>query len=698
MNDNEEFMVIPESPIDEFSVPSQPNYNQNAQAGAQIAQGQPVHQGYSQPGTAFTGGVSQQVTPNVQGAGIPNQNIPGQGVPGQGMPGQGVPGQGMPGQGIPQQRQVPPQQRQVPPQQRVPNQGASPQPPVAEMPPKPKKKFPKILIVLPVLTVLVGGGIIVGTKFMGKSTQEAVVQDYTTSGRFAYDTLQNALATWDATAIDAIVGQEDGDSWLAQEWSWVNGVKLRQEYLKKVGAMIQFQYPQVPQMATDGTQLLQGGNPVMIESYMNAGESVTFNIPDYAVLAETMKEETDYIQKMYKSYLDSAENLYRLPDDLFNLMMQYLCDKPQLPTKEVSVALTVRLSLDGTPYIESDAELDDLLFGNEDFRNMSETFSQVALGWTGFKDEHYTEKEEQHNDEWDAWHAKFIAYYEADGGHYDPATHTYSGGKFNKNRSQWEPWYLRDENNQYVLDENGEKVVNYFSIKAEDGTDWIQPDETILVDVEKVRQVEDPWVNESGIRHDNLGVHYITESYNGKGTRVCRVGDGTVNTPAGIGTPIVTKALCDDGKYHDVEVAVIGYWVGEDAINYSEKFSQRNRGFTTSSVVQLITYELTIRNLETEPITLNSEMTLCDKNANVSSRTGTMYDFLNENITIKPNETVTVNDWASSTELAQKYVCWGKSFGRQYPTIYFDCLAGTGVIPSYSAYTEFTGNGVVTSK
>lgn len=76
MNDNEEFVVIPESPIDEFSVPSQPNYNQNAQAGAQIAQGQPVHQGYSQPGTAFTGGVSQQVPPNVQGAGVPNQNIP----------------------------------------------------------------------------------------------------------------------------------------------------------------------------------------------------------------------------------------------------------------------------------------------------------------------------------------------------------------------------------------------------------------------------------------------------------------------------------------------------------------------------------------------------------------------------------------------------------------------------------------------
>ena len=159
MNDNGEFMVIPESPIDEFSVPSQPNYNQNAQAGAHVAQGQPVHQGYSQPGTAFTGGASQQPTQGVQGM--------------QGQPGvQGVPnpsGQGMPGQGVPQQRQVTPQQRQMPPQQRVPNQGVPSQQPggqgqpiISETPPKPKKKFPKILIILPLLVALIGGGIIVG--------------------------------------------------------------------------------------------------------------------------------------------------------------------------------------------------------------------------------------------------------------------------------------------------------------------------------------------------------------------------------------------------------------------------------------------------------------------------------------------------------------------------------------------------------
>ena len=37
------------------------------------------------------------------------------------------------------------------------------------------------------------------------------------------------------------------------------------------------------------------------------------------------------------------------------------------------------------------------------------------------------------------------------------------------------------------------------------------------------------------------------------------------------------------------------------------------------------------------------------------------------------------------------HVCWGKDFGRNYSMVYFDALAGTGNIPKYSAYEQFTG-------
>ena len=146
---------------------------------------------------------------------------------------------------------------------------------------------------------------------------------------------------------------------------------------------------------------------------------------------------------------------------------------------------------------------------------------------------------------------------------------------------------------------------------------------------------------------------------------------------------------------------MMGYWTEQDAIDYAEKFSTKNRGFTTSSVVQLICYEIYVENLENQPITfLASEMTLTDKNTNISSRTGTMYGFSDE-ITLAAHgdkeelDRTVINDWATSTELAQKYVCWGKDFGRLFSMVYFDCLAGTGEIPTYSAYKQFTGESII---
>ena len=84
-------------------------------------------------------------------------------------------------------------------------------------------------------------------------------------------------------------------------------------------------------------------------------------------------------------------------------------------------------------------------------------------------------------------------------------------------------------------------------------------------------------------------------------------------------------------------------------------------------------------------------MSLADKNSNIAARTGVMYGF-KSSATLKPHESVILNDWATSTELEQKYVVWGKSFQRIHEMVYFNVLAGTGEIPTYSAYLSFTGN------
>ena len=86
-----------------------------------------------------------------------------------------------------------------------------------------------------------------------------------------------------------------------------------------------------------------------------------------------------------------------------------------------------------------------------------------------------------------------------------------------------------------------------------------------------------------------------------------------------------------------------------------------------------------------------TELCLADDNSNISARTGTLYGF-SDTVTINGNSSVIMNDWDASTTLDQKYVCWGRTFAREYPFVYFQILAGTGDIPSYSAFKQFTGD------
>lgn len=630
-------------------------YNEQASSGAREARTETINQGYAQMGKRVD---TQQQSPNQQRRPVNNQQVARR-RPQPQQQGRQAPNRQMQGRNVqPQRRQMPPQQSQQLQQQR------------------PKKKS-KMFIVLGI--ALIGVVALGAIKIIGNKSPQAQEKVYEKTGRYALDNLNKALNNYDAKKIDAVVGTKNGDSYLAQEWAYVNNVKFREDFIKKVCALVKFEYPQVQQKSVDGVGMTASdGSKIMVESYMDDGESFKVSIPDYDKISETMDADVDYIKQLFKAS-NYREEDYTWNDELTNLMLQYICDKESLPTKKVDMVLPLRLSTSGKPYIEDDASLDDVLFGSDEFHNMCAKFSQLCLGWTGFKDEEYVTRVEKHNKEYDEWYKLFIKYYEAD------------NGKFNKNTSKWEPWYLRDKNNKFIYDDKGKKVVNYYSVKDKNGNDWIQPDKTVMVKTKKIRQVEDPWVEETGILYSWIGQNYIKNRYKGVGDTTIQVGDGTREHPAGIGTKVITKMLCTDGKFHDVRIALLGYWTDQNAIDYAEKFSTKNRGFTIDSVVQLICYEIRIENLENRDITFNaSEMTLADRNTNISSRTGTMYGF-SETVTIKAKETKIINDWATSTELAQKYVCWGKNFKRDYSIVFFNILAGSGKIPTYSAYKQFTG-------
>ena len=523
---------------------------------------------------------------------------------------------------------------------------------------RPKKKKGKLFLIIIIVIIALVVVAAIKKKNSSKPVETPEEQTSTVEGADGYTGLLEAFRNgYDAEKMDALVGTADGDSYLAQEWAFANHVPLREEFLKTVGQQTDI----VPIEGSDGM--------------------VRVKVPDFGTIYSNMMVESNQL----KLIMDSAgydRTDYTISDELVQVMLQYILDREGgVPMKEVEVKLPTTKNADGRTIIADDSELDKAMFCQPEIRECDKLCSQVCLEWVDHKTEVYYEQEEQRNPEYDTWYEIFKKYYDED------------GGKFTKN-SKWEPWYLRDDNNNIQLDENGEKIVNYYSVKDADGNDWIQPDEYVLVEVEKTRDIPIEWVDETGIMYNWIGAWYIRNEYNGKGSKQVPVGNGTIEYPAGVGTPILTHVLCTDGTYATVMVTLNGYWINEDAINYAEQFSTRNRGFTTTSVVQLICCEFTVQNLEQKAITFaNSELVLCDKNANPSARTGFLYGFTGE-VTLQPAgkkySTIVMNDWYSSTELEQKYLCWGRSFGRQFPAVYYNALAGTGVVPSYSAYDQFT--------
>lgn len=508
---------------------------------------------------------------------------------------------------------------------------------------KPKKKKSKLLIFLIVIIVIVAG--LFGAKYaIKKFKPKQVVQ--TTD----YSSLNSALHGYNAKSLDAVIGTKNGDSYLAQEWSWVNANTVREDFLKKIGSTV----------------------------------NVTTNkvtIPDYNALAKQCKSDSKNIKMLYKS-AKYAETDYTYKDEVADLMFQWVSDLKEIPTKTVD--LDVNLA--------DDSKLDDLLFGSDDFHNFEDAFGQVIVDWTGKKMEDYQTTEMVHNPEYDSWKAKFEERFFADGGYWDAEHNRYAGGHFVKNKSLWEPWYEYDEAGNIQYNEDGSLKVRYYSVKNDDGTDWIQPAEQVEGTVTKQREVDATWEPEQLLLYNLVGTHYISTSYKGNGSKVEQSGNGKKEKPAGVGTSIITKAQDVNGVFHDVRITMKGYWTGKDAITYAEQIDGRNRGFTTDSVVQLITYEIEVENLEANPITLKrTELCLADDNSNISARTGTLYGF-SDTVTIDGNKSIIMNDWDASTTLDQKYVCWGRDFAREYPFVYFQILAGTGDIPSYSAFKQFTGN------
>ena len=185
------------------------------------------------------------------------------------------------------------------------------------------------------------------------------------------------------------------------------------------------------------------------------------------------------------------------------------------------------------------------------------------------------------------------------------------------------------------------------------------------------------WCGAYFLQNDNY-------SYDDLGNRIIeaikpQLGDGTLESPASIGTPMVSYVLQETSegtlKEMPIKVELKEFGVSQDALDWFQSKHIQNRGYNIESEVQYYYAVFNITNLSNEELTIKDNSSLCDRNINLSTKTGTIFG-LSEEITLKPDEEGIIETWGRSTELYRKYLIWGADFEKRIQPVWFRVLAG----------------------
>lgn len=157
-----------------------------------------------------------------------------------------------------------------------------------------------------------------------------------------------------------------------------------------------------------------------------------------------------------------------------------------------------------------------------------------------------------------------------------------------------------------------------------------------------------------------------------------KLGDGSFENPASIGTPVITYVIENEKgkiKKYPIRVEMTEFGVSEDAIDWFQGKNIQNRGYILNSEVQYCYYVFKVTNLSRKTLTIGDNSSLCDKNGNLSARTGKVFG-LKEKMVLKPDQSGVIESWGRSTELYKKYVIWGANFAKKIQPVWFRVLLG----------------------
>lgn len=509
-----------------------------------------------------------------------------------------------------------------------------------------KKKRAIIGIIIVVILLAV-----VGVVAVVKNKEVPIKTEYDETGRRAVDEYLQYVKDYDT---DKFVDS----SYLAQEKDYANGSEIKIQFIQNVCKTLEVSYPTMEQLSNKGRVYKdkKTGETNEVESDLTEGEEVNLTIIDYKALSDQMNTNSTDISVLFQSKGYTTKDL-NLDKEMQELFCEYINGLQDIPTTTVkwkpvldNVGQTKGTKKEPVkaPYyvVTEDESLDKLLFGSDDFHNCLDTFGKAATSWTPTVT--VTQQQEVENPEYTDYMAQYNALVQA---------YTDRGKKYPGKEGQ----LYKYNKKKMKLKKN--KKGKYTKIK--------KPVATILQDV--TVEVDNPYNSDIVLPWTFLGAEFCQKRYKGTARVLPEDGTGTFDRPAGIGTPVITKALGSDGNYYDVKITLTGMWAGQSAIDYATKFSEKNRGFLSNNSVQLVIFELSVQNLSGVDFHIADDLILSDRNANAMSKTGIIYG-LSEELDIHAGETITLQDFQTSQVLSDKYLIWGKSFNRMFEPVWFKVL------------------------
>lgn len=462
---------------------------------------------------------------------------------------------------------------------------------------------------------------------------EAMEVDDKTTGIYCIHNWQDAIDNLDGGISDLIEGEE---SYLQKEVDYANGDEDKLEFIKNVISTVKYTPSQTEGVNKYGNVLIdRNDNIVYVDSDVKEGESVALSYVDYSSVNINVKKIKGIMSEMGITTKDVDYS-----NKIVDVFCKYMNSFEKLPIKNENDYVPNMVKTDNGTFTmtqDEDIYLDNTLFASDDFRQLMLDFSVAAS----------------------------------------------SSGKKNP---EWEKWNKLSKKEKKKAVEPSKTIDELQPTK--EWTKWSK------LKKDKREEVEEPEKYDSKYIMNMLwcGSHYLLNGYtitdsNGNLVPVsinAQKGNGTFEDPAGLDTEVITYIRKREknkktNKYvtkdYPIKLKLVEKGYSQDAIDWFESKDARNRGLDVKSELQYGYFVFEVINLSSKKLKVFDNFSLCDRLANLSPRTGSIYG-LKSSVTLKPEQSGKVEIWVVSTELNKKYLIWGADFGRKLDPVWFRVLAG----------------------